>query len=42
MLIMCMEMQKNKIISIKNVFKLKEENEEIKDRIIEDIRTLFK
>ena len=32
----------NAIKSIRNRFKLKKENEAIKDRIIRDIRTLFK
>ena len=34
--------EKNVIESIKNLFKLKKENEAIKDRIIRDIRSLFK
>ena len=34
--------EKNKIESIGNLFKLKKENKAIKDRIIRDIRTLFK
>ena len=33
--------QENIIESIRNLFKLKKENEAIKDRIIRDIRTLF-
>ena len=33
--------QENIIKSIRNLFKLKKENEAIKDRIIRDIRTLF-
>ena len=34
--------EKNVIESIKNLFKLKKENEAIKNRIIRDIRSLFK
>ena len=34
-------MNNNTINSIKNVFKLKKENEAIKDRILRDIRNLF-
>ena len=34
--------EKNKIESIGNLFKLKKENKAIKDRIIRDIRALFK
>ena len=34
--------EENIIKSIRNIFKLKKENEAIKDRIIRDIRTLFK
>ena len=34
--------EENIIKSIKSIFKLKEENEAIKHRIIRDIRTLFK
>ena len=34
--------EKNVIKSIRNLFKLKKENEAIKDRIIRDIRSLFK
>ena len=33
--------EENIIKSIKNLFKLKKENEAIKNRIIRDIRTLF-
>ena len=35
-------LKKNIIKSIRNLLKLKKENEAIKDRIIRDIRTLFK
>ena len=33
--------EENIIKSIRNLFKIKKENEEIKDRIIKDIKTLF-
>ena len=33
--------EENMIKSIRNIFKLKKENEAIKDRTIRDIRTLF-
>ena len=36
------KIEENIIKSIGNLFKLKKENEAIKDRIIRDIRTLFK
>ena len=44
---LCMEVgkkqsKKNIIKSIRNKFKLKKENEAMKDRFIKDIRTLFK
>ena len=35
------QLEENVIKSIRNFFKLKKENEAIKDRIIRDIRTLF-